>query len=47
MRTFLREYGGPAGCATQFAAITKQDQSCIVYRYADTGRPYLIVHKVA
>jgi hypothetical protein len=44
---FLRENGGPAGCAEQFAAITKQDRSCIVYRYAGTGRPYLIVHEGA
>jgi hypothetical protein len=26
-------------------AIRKKDQPCIVYRYAETGRPYLIVHK--
>ena len=47
LKQFLRENGGPAGCARQFAAITKQDQSSIVYRYAGTGRPYLIVHKGA
>ena len=44
---FLRENGGPAGCARQFAAITKKDRRYIVYRYAGTGRPYLIVHKSA
>ena len=44
---FLRENGGPAGCARQFAAIRKKDQPYIVYRYAGTGRPYLIVHKGA
>ena len=44
---FLRENGGPAGCARQFAAIRKKDQPYIVYRYAGTGRPYLIVHKDA
>jgi hypothetical protein len=36
-----------AGCARQFAAIRKKDQPFIVYRYADTGRPYLIVDKRA
>ena len=45
--SLLRENGGPAGCAKQFAAITKKNQSCIVYRYAETGRPYLIVHQGA
>jgi hypothetical protein len=44
---FLRENGGPAGCARQFAAITKKDQPYIVYRNAGTGRPYLIVDKRA
>jgi hypothetical protein len=44
---FLRENGGPAGCARQFAAITKNDQPYIVYRYAGTGLPYLIVQKAA
>jgi hypothetical protein len=44
---FLRENGGPAGCARQFAAITKKDRRYIVYRYAGTGRPSLIVHKDA
>jgi hypothetical protein len=47
LEAFLRKNGGPAGCATQFAAITKKNQSCIVYRYAGTGRPYLIIHKAA
>jgi hypothetical protein len=41
--SFLRENGGPAGCARQFAAITKKDQPYTVYRYAATGRPYLIM----
>jgi hypothetical protein len=45
LASFLRENGGPAGCAKQFAAITKKNQSCIVYRYAGTGRPYLIIDK--
>jgi hypothetical protein len=45
--SFLRENGGPAGCATRFAAITKKDQPYIVYRRPGTGRPYLIVHKGA
>ena len=45
--SFLRENGGPAGCADQFAAINSRGRypGCIVYRYAGTGRPYLIVHK--
>ena len=46
--SFLRENGGPAGCARQCAAIRKKkDQPFIVYRYAGTGRPYLIVHRAA
>jgi hypothetical protein len=45
VEAFLRENGGPAGCAKQFAATTKKDRSCIVYRCPGTGRPYLIVHK--
>jgi hypothetical protein len=45
--SFLRENGGPAGCATQFAAIRKNDQPYIFYRSAGTGRPYLIVHRAA
>jgi hypothetical protein len=47
LRTFLRENAGPAGCADQFAAINTRGRypGCIVYRYAGTGRPYLIVHK--
>jgi hypothetical protein len=44
---FLRENGGPAGCARQFSAIRKKDQPYIVYRYAGTGLPYLIVQKAA
>jgi hypothetical protein len=45
--SFLRENGGPAGCARQFPAIRKKDQPYIVYRYAGTGLPYLIVQKAA
>jgi hypothetical protein len=45
--SFLRENGGPAGCARQFAAIRKKEQPFIVYRYAGTGRPYLIVYRAA
>ena len=47
LRAFLRENGGPAGCARQFSAIRKKDQPYIVYRYAGTGLPYLIVQKAA
>ena len=47
LASFLRENGGPAGCARQFAAIRKKDRPYIVYRYAGTGRPYLIVDKRA
>ena len=44
---FLRDNGGPAGCAAQFAAINPRGRyaGCIVYRRLATGRPYLIVHK--
>jgi hypothetical protein len=47
LRTFLRENGGPAGCADQFAAINPRGRyrGRIVYRRPGTGRPYLIVHK--
>jgi hypothetical protein len=47
--SFLRENGGPAGCADQFAAINQTGRypGCIVYRRPGTGRPYLIVHKGA
>jgi hypothetical protein len=47
--SFLRENGGPAGCADQFAAINSSGRysGCIVYRRPGTGRPYLIVHKGA
>jgi hypothetical protein len=45
--SFLRDNGGPAGCAKQFAAIAKKNRSCIIYRCRGTGRPYLIVHKAA
>ena len=46
---FLRENGGPAGCADQFAATNPRERyrGCIVYRYAGTGLPYLIVHEGA
>jgi hypothetical protein len=49
LRSFLRENGGPAGCADQFAAIKSSGRypGCIVYRRPGTGRPYLIVHKGA
>jgi hypothetical protein len=45
--SFLRENGGPAGCADQFAAINPRRSypGCIVYRCAGTGRPYLIIQK--
>jgi hypothetical protein len=47
--SFLRENGGPAGCADQFAAVNPKGKypGCIVYRCPGTGRPYLIVHKGA
>jgi hypothetical protein len=47
--SFLRENGGPAGCARQFAAVNPKARypGCIVYRRPGTGRPYLIVHKGA
>jgi hypothetical protein len=47
--SFLRENGGPAGCARQFAAVQPKARypGCIVYRRPGTGRPYLIVHKGA
>jgi hypothetical protein len=49
LKTFLRENGGPAGCAEQFAAVHPKARypGCIVYRCPGTGRPYLIVHKAA
>jgi hypothetical protein len=45
--SFLRENGGPAGCADQFAASNPRGRypGCIVYRRPGNGRPYLIVHK--
>jgi len=45
LKAFLQENGGPAGCATQFAAIKvgKHDTSRVVYRCPGTGRPYLII----
>jgi hypothetical protein len=47
LTTFLRENGGPAGCAEQFAAVHPKARypGCMVYRCPGTGRPYLIVHK--
>jgi hypothetical protein len=44
---FLRENGGPAGCAARFAAVHPKGRypSCIVYRRPGSGRPYLIVHR--
>src|SRR6202022_4598007 len=47
--SFLRENGGPAGCAEQFAAVHPKTRypRCIVYRPPGTGRPYLIVQKEA
>jgi hypothetical protein len=47
LNLFLRENGGPAGCADQFAAINPRGRypGCVIYRYAGTGQPYLIVHK--
>jgi hypothetical protein len=47
LKRFLRENGGPAGCAEQFAAINPRRKypGCIVYRRPGTGRPYLIVQK--
>src|SRR6266566_1615469 len=47
LTSLLRENGGPAGCAKQFAAIRRKDQPYIVYRCPGTGRPYLMVHKGA
>ena len=46
---FLRENGGPAGCASQFAAINPKQKypGGIVYRRPGNGRPYLIVHEGA
>jgi hypothetical protein len=45
--SFLREHGGPAGCAEKFAAINPRGKypRCIVYRHPGSGRPYLIVYK--
>jgi hypothetical protein len=47
--SFLRENGGPAGCAEQFAAVHPKASypGCIVYRRPGNGRPYLIVQKEA
>jgi hypothetical protein len=47
LRTFLRENGGPAGCADQFAAINPRGRytGCIVYHRPGTGRPYLVVQR--
>jgi len=45
--SFLRENGGPAGCAEKFAAINPKGRypGCIVYRCRGTGRPYLVIDK--
>jgi hypothetical protein len=45
--SFLRENGGPAGCARQFAAMKPgtNDPNEVVYRCPGTDRPYLIVDK--
>jgi hypothetical protein len=45
--SFLRENGGPTGCAKQFAAVHSKAKyaGCIVYRRPGSGRPYLIVQK--
>jgi hypothetical protein len=47
--SFLRENGGPAGCAEQYAAINPKQKypGGIVYRRPGDGRPYLIVHEGA
>jgi hypothetical protein len=47
LKTFLRENGGPAGCAEQFAAVHPKARypGCIVYRCPGSGRPYLIIDK--
>jgi hypothetical protein len=49
LASFLRENGGPAGCAGQFATINQRGRypGCIVYRRPGTSRPYLIAHKDA
>ena len=46
---FLRENGGPAGCAAQFAAINPRGTypGRIVYRRPGSSRPYLIIHKAS
>jgi hypothetical protein len=45
--SFLRENGGPAGCAEKFAALKaeKRDTSRVIYRCPGSGRPYLIIQK--
>ena len=47
--SFLRENGGPAGCANQFAAINPRGTypGHIVYRRPGSSRPYLIIHKAS
>ena len=47
LASFLRENGGPAGCADQFAAINQRGRypGCIVYRRPGNGRPYLLDHE--
>ena len=47
LKSFLRENGGPAGCAAEFAAVHPKARypGCIVYRCCGTGRPYLVIDK--
>jgi hypothetical protein len=47
LQTFLKQNGGPAGCAERFAAVHPNARypGCIVYRCPGAGRPYLIVHR--
>ena len=47
LQSFLRQNGGPAGCADQFAAINPRGRypGCVVYRHPGTGLPYLIVQQ--
>src|SRR5271166_6766013 len=44
LASFLRDNGGPAGCAARFASVHPKARypGCIVYRCPGTGRPYLI-----
>jgi hypothetical protein len=47
LKAFLRENGGPAGCAARFAAVKskQKDTSCVIYRCPGTGRPYLVIDR--